>query len=124
MMKISGTDIEYRRITTPRAAAIAGILFGLLFGANLVLLRSAIPAAVSAEEALVVDNSGSERLGVTIGFYTAAAGLGAVIGPLLGGWLYDRFDALSVFGSAALLMALGAGLIVLLVREPARELFN
>jgi len=124
MTKISGTDIEYRRITTPRAAAIAGILFGLLFGASLVLLRSAIPAAVSAEEALVVDNSGSERLGVTIGFYTAAAGLGAVIGPLLGGWLYDRFDALSVFGSAALLMALGAGLIVLLVREPARELFN
>jgi len=124
MMKISGTDIEYRRLTTPRAAAIAGILFGLLFGASLVLLRSAIPAAVSTEEALVVDNSGSERLGVTIGFYTAAAGLGAVIGPLLGGWLYDRFDALSVFGSAALLMALGAGLIVLLVREPARELFN
>ena len=44
MMKISGTDIDYRRLTTPRAAAIAGILFGLLFTASLILLRSAIPA--------------------------------------------------------------------------------
>ena len=85
---------------------------------------AAFAAAIPAEEALIVDLSGSERMGVALGFYTAAAGLGAVIGPLLGGWLYDRFDALSVFGSAALLMALGAGLIVLLVREPARELFN
>ncbi len=44
MMKISGTDIDYRRLTTPRAAAIAGILFSVLFTACLVLLRSAIPA--------------------------------------------------------------------------------
>jgi hypothetical protein len=35
---------ELRRLTTPRAAAIAGILFSLLFTACLVLLRSAIPA--------------------------------------------------------------------------------
>ena len=57
---------------------------------------------------------------MTLGFYTAAAGLGGVIGPLLGGWLDVRFGALSVFGSAALLMALGAGLILLLVCEPSR----
>jgi predicted MFS family arabinose efflux permease len=43
-----------------------------------------------------------------------------VIGPLLGGWLYDSFDAMSVFGTAAFLMVLGAGLIFLLVREPSR----
>lgn len=42
-MKSSKTDIEYRRLTTPRAAAIAGILFGLLFSASLVLLRIALP---------------------------------------------------------------------------------
>jgi MFS family permease len=85
---------------------------------------AAYHAATPAEEAVVVDLSGSERLGVSLGFYTAAAGLGAVIGPLLGGWLFDRFAALSVFGAAALLMALGAVLILLLVREPARELFD
>ena len=35
---------EYRRLTTPRAAAVAGILFALLFAASLILLRSAIQA--------------------------------------------------------------------------------
>ena len=82
---------------------------------------AAFAAATPAEEALVVDISDSERLGVVLGFYTAAAGLGGVIGPLLGGWLFDRFAAMSVFGTAALLMALGAVLILLLVHEPSRQ---
>ena len=81
---------------------------------------AAFAAAIPAEEALVVDISGGERLGVALGFFTAAAGLGAVFGPLLGGWLFDRFSAMSVFGTAALLMALGAALILLFVREPSR----
>lgn len=34
------------RLTTPRAAAVAGILFALLLGASLVLIRSTIPADV------------------------------------------------------------------------------
>jgi hypothetical protein len=38
-------DVEkkFRRLTTPRAAAVVGILFSLLFSTSLVLLRSAIP---------------------------------------------------------------------------------
>jgi hypothetical protein len=44
MLNISGIDMDNRRLTTPRAAAIAGILFGLLFTTSLILLRSAIPA--------------------------------------------------------------------------------
>jgi predicted MFS family arabinose efflux permease len=43
------------------------------------------------------------------------------MGPLLGGWLYDRIGALSVFSTAALFMALGAGLILLFVREPSKS---
>jgi DHA1 family multidrug resistance protein-like MFS transporter len=88
------------------------------------LEAAAFAAAVPAEEALVVDLSGGERLGVVLGFYTAAAALGGVVGPLLGGWLFDRFAAMSVFGTAALLMALGAGLILLWVREPAKPRGN
>jgi len=42
-MKILETDIDYRRLATPRAAAIAGILFGVLFTTSLILLRTAIP---------------------------------------------------------------------------------
>jgi MFS family permease len=86
-----------------------------------VLEAAAFAAAVPAEEALVVDLAGDEKLGMTMGLYTAAAGLGAVIGPLLGGWLFDRFNAMSVFGTAALFMALGAVSILLFVREPSKS---
>jgi MFS family permease len=116
-----------------RPPLIGALLMGCLAALAIPLVQSLWPlallwafeaaafaAAVPAEEALVVDLSGGERLGVVLGFYTAAAGLGGVIGPLLGGWLFDRFAAMSVFGTAALLMALGAVLILLLVREPSR----
>jgi DHA1 family multidrug resistance protein-like MFS transporter len=82
---------------------------------------AAFAAATPAEEALVVDLAGGERQGTALGYYTAAAGLGGVIGPLLGGWLYDRFAAVGAFGISALLMALGAILIFLFVREPSRS---
>jgi MFS transporter, DHA1 family, multidrug resistance protein len=81
---------------------------------------AAFAASIPAEEALIVDISSGERLGMSLGLYTAAAGLGVVIGPLLGGWLFDRINATGVFGAAALLMVFGAVLILLLVREPSR----
>jgi MFS family permease len=80
---------------------------------------AAFAAATPAEGALAVDIAGDERQGTALGYYTAAAGLGGVIGPLMGGWLYDRFAALGAFGASALLMALGAVLILLFLREPA-----
>ena len=86
-----------------------------------VIEAAAFAAATPAEEALVVDLAGGERQGTALGYYTAAAGLGGVIGPLLGGWLYDRFAAVGAFGISALLMALGAILIFLLVREPSHS---
>jgi DHA1 family multidrug resistance protein-like MFS transporter len=86
-----------------------------------VFKAAAFAAAVPAEEALVIDLSGEDQQGTALGFYTAAAGLGGVIGPLLGGWLYDRFAALGAFGISTLLMVLGAVLIFLLVREPSHS---
>jgi MFS family permease len=85
-----------------------------------VIEAAAFAAATPAEEALVIDISGDERQGTALGYYTAAAGLGGVIGPLLGGWLYDHFAALGAFGVSALVMVLGAVLVLLFVREPAR----
>ena len=32
-----------KRLTTPRAAAVAGVLFALLFGTALILIRAALP---------------------------------------------------------------------------------
>ncbi len=37
------------RLTTPRAAAVAGIIFALLFAASLVLLRLSIPSDLTSE---------------------------------------------------------------------------
>ena len=85
-----------------------------------VIEAAAFAAATPAEEALVVDLAGGERQGTALGYYTAAAALGGVIGPLLGGWLYDRFAALGAFGISALLLVLGAVLILVFMREPSR----
>ena len=82
---------------------------------------AAFAAATPAEEALVVDISGGERQGTALGYYTAAAALGGVIGPLLGGWLYGRFAAVGAFGTSALLMVLGAVFILVFMREPSHS---
>ena len=37
------SDRQLRMLSTPRAAAVAGVLFALLFGAALVLIRTALP---------------------------------------------------------------------------------
>lgn len=83
-----------------------------------VLETAAFAVAAPAEEALVVDLAGDGHTGAAFGYFTAAAGLGGVIGPLMGGWLYDRFAAAGAFGVSALLMAFGAVLILLFVHEP------
>ncbi len=85
-----------------------------------VLEAAAFAAATPAEEALVIDVADSAHQGSALGYYTAAAALGGVIGPLLGGWIYDRFGAGEAFITTALLLVLGAILILLLVREPSR----
>ncbi len=48
-MTTSLVEKKFRRLTTPRAAAVAGILFSLLFSTSLVLLRLAIPEDPAAE---------------------------------------------------------------------------
>lgn len=43
-----------------------------------------------AEQALVSDITGSDQRGMAYGIYLMATGIGATIGPLLGGWLYKN----------------------------------
>lgn len=85
-----------------------------------VLEATVFAAATPAQEALVVDLAGADRHGTAFGYFTAAAGLGAVIGPLLGGWIYDTFAATWAFRANAFMLGLGAVLILALVREPRR----
>jgi hypothetical protein len=46
----------------PRAAAAAGVVFGLLFGAALVLLRMSIPGSIADRGGWLDDPGGTVRL--------------------------------------------------------------
>ena len=98
---------DIRRLTTPRAAAIAGILFGLLFGASLVLLRSAIPAAVSADTSWV--QTGAWKINLALGLMPFAGiaylwFIGVVRDRL--GEFEDKFFSTVFFGSSLLFLAM------------------
>ena len=107
MTKISEMDIEYRRLSTPRAAAIAGILFGLLFGASLVLMRTAIPAVISAD--LSWAQTGAWKISLALGLMPFAGiaylwFIGVVRDKL--GEFEDRFFSTVFFGSSLLFLAM------------------
>jgi len=105
-------------LTTPRAAALAGVLFGLLFGAALILIRTALPAG--AEEGAQWLDSGSTRMRVAA-ILMPFAGIAFLwfIGVVRDGFgrLEDKFFS-SVFIGAGLMFlammftaaAIGAGL--------------
>ena len=106
-MKISGTDIDYRRLSTPRAAAIAGILFGLLFTASLILLRTAIPTDPSAGTGWI--EMGEQRITIALELMPFA-GIAflwfiGVIRDRLGRY-EDQFFSTVFFGSGLLFLAM------------------
>jgi hypothetical protein len=106
-------------LTTPRAAALAGVLFGLLFGTALILIRTALPAG--AEEGAQWLEAGSQRMKVAA-ILMPFAGIAFLwfIGVVRDGFgrLEDRFFT-SVFIGAGLTFlammfsasAIGAGLV-------------
>ena len=59
-------DRQLQRLSTPRAAAFAGVLFALLFGTVLVLMRTALPA--DAELGLQWVEGPGKRLRVAVVF--------------------------------------------------------
>jgi len=74
-------------------------------------------AATPAVKALVADHSGAEVRGTGYGLYTLASGLGATIGPLLGGWVYDTWGHAMPFYLNACMLVVGASLVLALVQE-------
>ena len=88
------------KLKTPRAAAIAGILFALLYGAGLVLIRLSVPADQAADSAWLDTNSRSLALGLNLAPYAGIAFLWfiGVIRDRLGD-LEDRFFATVFLGS-------------------------
>jgi len=107
MMKSTTPAIEYRRLTTPRAAAMAGIIFGLLFAASLVLLRSAIPASVTTDTTWLT--TGAARISLALALMPIA-GIAylwfiGVLRDRLGDY-EDRFFSTVFFGSSLLFLAM------------------
>jgi hypothetical protein len=101
------TEWEKRRLTTPRTAAIAGILFGLLFSASLVLMRTAIPQDIATDTTWIT--TGSSRISIALGLMPFAGiaylwFIGVVRDRL--GEFEDKFFSTVFFGSSLVFIGL------------------
>jgi hypothetical protein len=99
--------LDRRKLKTPRAAAIAGILFALLFGAGLVLIRTSIPIDPAADSTWLETNSKTVALALNLMPYAGIAFLWfiGVIRDRLSD-MEDRLFATVFLGSGLLFLAL------------------
>jgi MFS family permease len=74
-----------------------------------------------AEQALVADLTGGDQRGRAYGLYTLAAGLGATVGPLVGGWLYEAIGPQAPFFANGIVLAIGTLVLGALLQVPARQ---
>jgi MFS family permease len=102
--------------------AIASVLIPSLrsiFGLTILWTIESIAwmTAMPAERAFVADIAGRDVRGTNYGLYTFAYFLGAVFGPLAGGWLYDTVGNSSPFYLNAVVLVIGALLVAGLLSE-------
>ncbi|MGB2922625.1 MAG: hypothetical protein WA944_16770 [Mycobacterium sp.] len=112
-------DRHLRRLTTPRAAAFAGVAFALLFGTVLVLTRTALPQGAELGSQWVDGSESRLRFAVVLMPFAGIAFLwfiGVVRDGL--GTLEDKFFTTVLIGSGLLFLAMtfaatavGAGLL-------------
>ncbi|MCI0475845.1 MAG: MFS transporter [Anaerolineales bacterium] len=74
-------------------------------------------AATPAERAFVADIAGQDVRGSSYGLYTFAYFLGAAVGPLAGGWLYDNTNHAMPFYLNTVVLLIGAVLVATVLRE-------
>ena len=82
-----------------------------------VLESIGIVMASPAQEALVADIVGKDIRGSAYGLYLFVSSLGAVIGPLIGGWLYDSFGHAIPFYLNGIILLCDALLVLILFRS-------
>lgn len=122
-------SITRKALRTPRAAAIAGIVFALLYGAGLALIRLSVPADLMTDRAAWLEtNSNNIALGLNLVPYAGIAFLWfiGVIRDHFGDY-EDRLFATVFLGSGLLFLALtfvGAALAGGLVSSYAIETGN
>jgi MFS family permease len=106
------------------ASASSFLLPGLSTLVALAVL-SAVQAASTAasgpaEQSLVADLTGGDQRGRAYGLYALAGGVGATIGPLAGGWLYERVSPVAPFYANGIVLAVCAIVLWALLRVPGR----
>jgi hypothetical protein len=113
------SERDLHRLSTPRAAAAAGVLFALLFGAVLILIRTALPEDASPGSQWVEGAGTNLRVASVLMPFAGIAFLW-FIGVVRDGFgqLEDRFFASVFLGSGLLFLATmfvaaaaGAGLV-------------
>jgi hypothetical protein len=101
------THLTDRRLRTPRAAAIAGILFALLLGTSYVLIRLSIPFDPADGGEWLAERASSVSLALSLVPFAGIAFLwfiGVVRDRI--GQLEDRFFSSVFFGSGLLYLAM------------------
>lgn len=71
--------------------------------------------------ALVTSLTTKEKRGKVMGIFSASRNLGLVVGPLLGGVAFDAISVQAPFFICGIAVFLGAGILVLTVKEPNPE---
>jgi hypothetical protein len=106
-MSEHGAQSRLRKLSTPRAAALAGVLFALLFGTALVLIHTALPAG-DARGAQWVDGSSTKlriaALVMPLAGITFLWFIGVIRDGL--GRYEDKFFATVFLGSGLLFLAM------------------
>ena len=100
-------NLTNRKLRTPRAAALAGIAFAILFIISLVLIRISVPENLNDSGEWLVEHAGRIALAIGLIPFSGIAFLWflGVIRDLLGDF-EDRFFSTVFFGSGLLFIAM------------------
>lgn len=123
---LSGSGITRPALRTPRAAAVAGIIFALFYGSSMLLIRLSIPGDLAAGSEWMTRSLNSVKISLTLMPFAGIAFLwfmGVMRDRL--GRSEDQFFSTVFFGSGILLIAmlfvsgaLGGGLLSIYSLDP------
>ena len=82
------------------------------------LLALCFAAGDPAEQALVAELTGGDQHGRAYGIYVMASDIGAALGPLGGGWLYDQVSPGAPFVATGLILAACGFVLFLFLQIP------
>ena len=85
------------------------------------VLALCFAAGDPAEQALVAELTGSDQHGQAYGFYVMASDIGAALGPLGGGWLYDNINSSAPFIANGAILAICGLILFFFLRLPQRS---